>query len=254
MQRPEGADPSVFDASSALDLPPPYRLVSLRELGDAHAHACQIAWQAGAGTFVWVRRYDTLEIAVVLEPEEQLAAARRAFFLGMAALADAVAAHCPPEKALTFDWPDTIRLDGARIGGGRLGWPERCREDDVPPWLVFSAMLMAAKPDSEAAGPAPSSTSFEDEGFDPDARERVAESFARHLLWYSDQYESDGFAPIAASFLGRLACPDESARLGIGGNGDLVLDREHPGRRRRPLVPKLRSPGWLDLETGSVRR
>lgn len=254
MQRPEGADPSVFDASAALDLPPPYRLIPLREVGDAHVHACEIASQSGAGTFVWVRRYDTLEIAVVLEPEQELAGARRAFFLGMAALADAVAAHCPPGKALTFDWPDTIRLDGARIGGGRLGWPERCRDDEMPAWLVFSAMLMAVSPGSEAAAPASSSTSFEDQGFAPDARERVAESFARHLLWYADQYESDGFTPIAASYLRRLEWPGEASRLSIGGNGDLVLDRLHPDPRRRPLVPKLRSPRWLDRATGSVRR
>jgi hypothetical protein len=41
-----------------LDLPPGYTLVALREYGDAFAHGCDIAEQAGAGTLVWVRRYD----------------------------------------------------------------------------------------------------------------------------------------------------------------------------------------------------
>ena len=93
------------DTEQTLDLPPGYTLVALRELGDAFAHACEIAAEAGAGTLVWVRRYDLVEFAVVLEPDEPLRSARRAFFAGMNALADAIAAHCPPEREVTFDWP-----------------------------------------------------------------------------------------------------------------------------------------------------
>src|SRR3712207_9361708 len=48
----------------ALTLPPPYSLVTLRESGDAFGHACRIAEDAGAGTLVWVRRFDLIEFAV----------------------------------------------------------------------------------------------------------------------------------------------------------------------------------------------
>jgi len=89
-------------------------LVALRELGDAFAHACEIAAEAGAGTLVWVRRYDLVEFAVVLEPDEPLKSARRAFFAGMNAVADAIAAHCPPEREVSFDWPDAIIESFAR--------------------------------------------------------------------------------------------------------------------------------------------
>ncbi len=71
----------------ALDLPPPFRLVTLREVGDAFAHAKAIAAEAGAGTLVHVGRFDLVEFAVVLEPEEPLRTARRAFYAGMVALA-----------------------------------------------------------------------------------------------------------------------------------------------------------------------
>ena len=94
------------NVEQTLDLPPGYTLVALRELGDAFAHGCVIAAEAGAGTLVWVRRYDLVEFAVVLEPEEPLQSARRAFFAGMNAAADAIAAHCPPEREVGFDWPD----------------------------------------------------------------------------------------------------------------------------------------------------
>ena len=77
---------SMFAAAPGLDLPPLFTAVRLRESGDAFAHACRIAPEAGAGTFVHVGRYDLVEFAVVLEPEEPLVSARRAFFAGMAAV------------------------------------------------------------------------------------------------------------------------------------------------------------------------
>ena len=117
------------ETEQTLDLPPGYTLVALRELGDAFAHGCEIAAEAGAGTLVWVRRYDLVEFAVVLEPDEPLRSARRAFFAGMNALADAIAAHCPPEREVSFDWPDAVRFDAGLLGGGRLGWPAECAED-----------------------------------------------------------------------------------------------------------------------------
>ncbi len=39
----------------ALDLPPPFRLLTLREVGDAFAHATRVAAQEGAGTLVYPR-------------------------------------------------------------------------------------------------------------------------------------------------------------------------------------------------------
>ena len=44
--------PSDVRSASRLDLPPPFTLVTLREVGDAFAHACQIAPEQGAGTLL----------------------------------------------------------------------------------------------------------------------------------------------------------------------------------------------------------
>src|SRR5215472_18098044 len=90
----------------ALDLPPPFRLVTLREVGDAFAHATRVAPEEGAGTLVYVGRFDLVEFAVVLEPEESLRTARRALYAGLVALVDALAAGAPPEKPISCDWPD----------------------------------------------------------------------------------------------------------------------------------------------------
>ena len=124
-----------------LSLPPPFTLVTLREVGDAFAHAVEIAPKQGAGTLTYVGRFDLAEFAVVLEPAEPLRTARRALYMGMAALIDALLAHAPPEKPVEIDWPDAIRVDGGLIGGGRLGWPQDAREDEPPDWLVFGGMI-----------------------------------------------------------------------------------------------------------------
>src|SRR5436190_177573 len=87
---------------SKLDLPPPFRLISLREVGDAFAHAIGVAAREGAGTLVHVGRFDVVEFAVVLEPDEPLRTARRALYAGMSALADALAVHAPPERPISF--------------------------------------------------------------------------------------------------------------------------------------------------------
>src|SRR4249919_491718 len=124
-----------------LALPPPFTAIRLREVGDAFAHAVALAPEQGAGTLVYVGRFDLAEFAVVLEPEEPLRSARRALYAGMAALIDALAAHAPPEKPITIDWPDAVRVDNGLVGGGRLAWPEGAAEDEPPDWLVFGAMI-----------------------------------------------------------------------------------------------------------------
>src|SRR5258708_12713576 len=94
----------------ALDLPPPFRLLTLREVGDAFAHATRVAAQEGAGTLVYVGRFDLVEFAVVLEPDEPLKTARRSLYPGVAALADAPPVHAPPPPPPPFACPHAPRV------------------------------------------------------------------------------------------------------------------------------------------------
>src|SRR6202011_2894591 len=193
-------EPFAFD----LDLPPPFRAVVLRELGHAFAHATQIAADAGAGTLVHVGRFDLVEFAVVLEPDEPLRAARRALYAGMTALADALAVHAPPEKPIAFDWPDAIRVDGGLVGGGRLAWPADAREDAPPPWLVFGATVRTVAMSDGTSGLRPIEAALEDEGFDGLGSGRLVESFARQLMVLVDAWQESGFGEVARSYLTRL--------------------------------------------------
>jgi biotin-(acetyl-CoA carboxylase) ligase len=240
--------------SGGLDLPPPFRAIALREVGDAFAHAVGIADREGAGTLVHVGRFDLAEFAVVLEPDEPLRTARRTIYAGMAALADTLAAHAPPEKPMAIAWPDMLLVDGGLVGGGRLGWPAGADEDAPPSWLVFAGMIRTVAIGETEPGLNPLAATLDEEGFVDLSSGRLVESFARHLMAAIDAWQQDGFAEIAKSYLSRLK-PEKDARRDIADNGDLLV--RHAGNaavRRRPLVPALARPAWLDPATGGPRR
>ncbi len=199
-----------------LALPPPYTEIALREGGDAFARAMAEAEAgAGAGVLVWVRRSDTVDCAVVLEPEEALASARHVIFAGQVALADALLAISPPEKPLALGWPDTVWFDGGLVGGGRLGWPQNAPEHEIPPFLVYGFTLRAELPRSHGDIPP---TALIEEGFDDFATAPFIESFARHLMLVLDTWTHEGAAAVMARW----------QAYGETRDGDLAAHLAHP--------------------------
>jgi biotin-(acetyl-CoA carboxylase) ligase len=237
-----------------LDLPPPFRTVALREVGDAFAHAVRIAAEEGAGTLVHVGRFDLAEFAVVLEPEEPLRTARRTLYAGLAALADALAVHAPPEKPINILWPDAVTVDMGLVGGARLAWPQDADEEVPPAWLVFGATIRTVAIGEQEPGLNPLAAALDDEGFVDVSSGRLVESFARHLMAVVDAWQQEGFAEVAKSYLSRLA-PEKGVRHDIDDNGDLLVRRiGKTAVERRPLVPALAEPSWYDPVTRGPRR
>lgn len=239
----------------AVDLPPPFSLVNLREVGDAFAHACKIAADRGAGTLVHVGRFDLAEFAVVLEPEEALREARRAFYAAMAALGEALAALAPPERPVDFAWPDSVLVDGGLVGGGRLGWPAGASEEEPPAWLVFGAVIRTVGMGEHDAGLYRLGSALDAEGFDGADSSLLMESFARHLMLMLDRWRERGFDSIARTYLDRLP-RDTNLRRRIDANGDLLvrhLGQEDATTERRVLYDRLLAPSWLDAATGTVK-
>jgi biotin-(acetyl-CoA carboxylase) ligase len=240
-------------SKSSLDLPPGFTVVTLREVGDAFVHARTHAAELGAGTLVYVGRFDLAEFAVVLEPDEPLRTARRAYYAGLAALADALAAHAPPDKAIEFVWPGGIQIDGGSVGGGQLAWPDT-PEDELPQWLVFGGMIRTVSMAEGDPGLRPLSAALEDEGFDDFGSARLVESFARHLMVQVDGWQDEGFAAVARDYLPRLK-PEKGVSRSIDDNGDLLMRRVGKADvERRKLLPLLQAPlVWLDPATGGPR-
>lgn len=236
-------------------LPPPFRLVTLREVGDAFAHASAHAAEEGAGTLVHVGRFDLSEFALVLEPDEPLRIARRTFYAGMVALADTLAAHAPPEVPITCDWPDAVSVNLGLVGGGRLAWPKDADENEPPAWLVFGAMIRVASMAESDAGLRPLAAALEEEGFDELGTGKLVETFARHFMVMLDAWREEGFSAVSRSYLPRLKPEAEKGvRRDIDENGDLLVRRAgKTDVERRALVKALAKPSWLDPKTGGPR-
>jgi len=236
-----------------LVLPPPFTAIRLREVGDAFAHAVAIASEKGAGTLVHVGRFDLAEFAVVLEPDEPLLKARRTFYAGMVALADALAAHAQPETSIVIDWPDSIFVNGGLVGGGRLAWPEETREIDTPAWLVFAGMIRTVSMTGTDPGLNPLSTALEEEGFTDLMSGHVVESFARHFMVAIDAWQESGFGVVAKNYIERLP-REQGVRRDIDDNGDLLIRRMGKADvTRRKFLPRLAEAAWFDPQARGPR-
>jgi hypothetical protein len=236
-----------------LDLPPPFRPVRLREVGDAFAHARSHAAELGAGTLIFVDHFDLAEFAVVLEPDEALPFAWRGLYAGMVALADALAALAPPQKPIAIAWPDAIHVDGELVGGGRLVWPDGADAAEPPPWLVFGAMIRTVSMAVDGSGVRLIADALDDEGFGDDRPDQLVESFARHFMRVINHWEESGFTAVATSFASRLE-PKQGVRYGVGDHGELLVTRVGKPVERLPLQQTLAVPSWLDVGSGGPRR
>ncbi len=240
-------------SEAELMLPPPFTQVRLRELGDAFAHAMAIAPEQGAGTLVYVGRFDLAEFAVVVEPDEPLAQARRVFYAGMVAVADALSSYAQPDTSITFDWPDSVSVNQGLVGGARLGWPQGTGEDEVPEWLVFGAMIRTVSMTEAEPGLNPLVTALEEEGFTDGLSNHVVESFSRHFMVAIDSWQESGFGAVANNYLARLPI-EKGVRRDIDVNGDLLLRRMgKPDVERHGLLPRLAESAWRDPATKGPR-
>lgn len=239
------------EITADLHLPPPFRLRMLRESGRAFDHAKAIAAKEGAGTLIWVGRFDLVEFALVLEPDEPLTAARRAIYAGMNALGDTLAVHAAPTTPIHFEWPDALFVSGGLIGGAQLAWPENASEKERPDWLVFGATLRSATNLWEP-GAKPPPTALEEEGFAELGPGRVVETFARHFLVTVDAWQERGFTKIAEEFLHRLPV-ETGLERSIDGVGDLLTRKKgSPAVSKKKLAPALASPSWIDPKSGEM--
>ena len=226
-------------------LPPPYRLH--HGTGpDVLEQAVALAPDHGAGTLVCHASSGLLTFAVVLEPEQKLEEAQMAFPLGMVAVADALAAHCPPERAVRLNWPDEIRYDKARIGGGRFAVAPGTGPQDVPDWMVFAAELIADRDHLPEPGRFPDSTSLQEEAFDP--AEDIIATFASYMMLYFDRWQHDGLDAVTNRYLMRIDPPLLRGVRRIEGDRLVEITPAGGGKRSNPLLQSFNATGWRDAK------
>lgn len=234
----------ISEPARKIHLPPPFTLEHCGER-ELFSHAMAQAADKGAGTLFVYDGPGLCSFALVLEPEEPLATSQLAFLLCMTALADALAAHCAPERAVRINWPDEIIYDKARLGGARFGVPHGTKADQVPDWLVFCAELIADRDHLAAPGDAPNSTSLGEEEFD--ANEDIVATFASYVMLYLDRWKHDGFDAVSNRLLMRIDPPLLRGVRRVEGDRLIEITPSGGGKRSAPLLDAAGTTGWRDV-------
>jgi biotin-(acetyl-CoA carboxylase) ligase len=237
--------------------PPPFRPTAVAAEQDAFVAACAAA-QSGApdGALFWNRRLDRCDCAVALTPGEPLATSAQVAYVALLGLADALGALGPPLTAVTFVWPDRLKVNGGLVGGMRFA-SGKAGATEVPKWLVVGVnVAMLGDPTDQNPGRDPDRTSLREEGFaDMDAW-RLHESFSRHFLTWINRWQDDGFAPVRDAWRSRAAPAGSAITLplpgrqkaaifaGLDNHGNLLLGKAAK-QEKIDWVAALSKPTWL---------
>jgi BirA family transcriptional regulator, biotin operon repressor / biotin---[acetyl-CoA-carboxylase] ligase len=236
--------------------PPPFRPTAVAAAHDAFAAACAAAGSgAPDGALFWNRRLDRCDCAIALTPDEPLARSAQVAYIALLGLADALGALGPPMTALTFVWPDRLKVNGGLVGGIRFA-AGKSGTAKVPAWLAVGVdVAVQGNPADPNPGRDPDRTSLHEEGFaDVDAW-RLHESFSRHFLTWINRWQDDGFAPVRAAWLSRAAPAGSAVALplpgkpvagifaGLDDRGNLLLGK---GANQRTVdwIAALGKPTW----------
>lgn len=205
-------------------LPTAYEPVHLESADDARGEAARRARDgAPEGTLVWVdaptrprARLDHdwlappaggLYAALVLRPGLPAATCAELAVAVILALGRAVADVVEPVTQLHYRWPNDLLLNNGKAAGV---WLEGAGDPGALDWLVLGWAVNTAD--------APPDLGFAAAGVAPEGRveapDRAAllQAIARHLLAWIERWDEDGFAPLLASWRGRLLL-DEAIRL-----------------------------------------
>ena len=192
------------------------------------AVAAAMTDEIDAGTVFYAEDDAAFRTAVVLVPETPLAEAVGVALAVELGLSDALGALAPPEVAVQFDWPDRIKVNGARAGRMRLN-ASTDQVDATPDWLVVGLDL-AVQPLPGDPGERPGETSLHEEGCVDITTPALIESWSRHMLGWIHRFVSDGLAPVHAEWRGKcdllgeeVGHPEAGTFLGLDERGGMLL-------------------------------
>lgn len=197
---------------------------------------------ADPGLVVWSPRPDRMEAAILLAPEAPLGEAMGAVFAVALGLGDALGSLAPPEVAVHYDWPATVRVNGGICGHLRAAASTADAEAE-PDWLVIGVSL-AVTPDRADPGAEPDRTCLHEEGCAEITAARLIDSWGRHTLVWINTLVEDGFARLHEGWRARAwamgePLPDGSGLfVGLDEHGGMLV-KTPQGTRLRPLTAML---------------
>jgi BirA family biotin operon repressor/biotin-[acetyl-CoA-carboxylase] ligase len=191
----------------------------------------------GAADIVWARDAARLDCALVLEPDVDRVRAAEMVFVALVAFGDSFGATAPPEVGLTYRWPATLCVNGARAGGVRAAISAQDDGEGHPHWMVVGLGLDIRR--SRGAGEpglAPDETDLVEEGCGDLTCTDLLESYSRHLLTWIHTWQTEGFRavhdlllfrsegyrePVTIDFAGTVV---EGRFVGLDDHGNLILE------------------------------
>lgn len=176
------------------------------------------AGRLGAGDVVWSRNTFYADLAIVLEPDVSLETALQMIPLATVACGDCLGALTPPQVAVTFEWPATIRVNGGRLGRIRAAaGNEEVDPGAIPDWLVIATKLRI-RHDEKSAEPGhnPDITALSEEGCPKLTRTELIESYSRHFLTWLNNWQDDGFRAVHNAWLFRAQNVNEDITVMLG--------------------------------------
>lgn len=202
----------------------------------------QAALGADPGLIAWSRDPTAMRAALVLAPEAPLADAMAAVFAVALGLGDAIGALAPPEVAVHYVWPATIRVNGGDCGSLRAAASTTDLAAE-PDWLVVGVHVDYLMPEADEPGRNPEQTCLAEEGCIEVTPPLLIESWSRHTLVWINRWLGDGFRPLHDAWRERAwnmgePLPDGSLFVGLDERGGMLL-RRGKAIEVRPLTSML---------------
>ena len=153
---------------------------------------------------------------------------------------DALGALAPPEVAVHFEWPGTIRVNGARAAWVTARASTADPEAE-PDWLIAGLSVALLPPDPDAPGATPEATGLYAEGCAEVGSVELLEAWARHTLSWLNRLSGEGFEPLHRDWRARAwrmgeALPGgEGVFVGLDEAGGQLVKAEG-STRLRPLT------------------
>ena len=171
----------------------------------------------------------SLEASIVLAPDIPLKKALGMVLVIQMGLADSLGALAPPELAVHFNWPNTIKVNGA-LCGKTFYQASLQDENTIPEWLVLGFKIPFLWDKGMEAGDNPDETVLSNEGCIDMTPHSLLESWSRHTLVWLNRFLDEGLPPVHKAWcekcdnLGEnIKWPETGKFMGLDENGNMIL-------------------------------
>ncbi len=202
----------------------------------------QAALGTKPGLVAWTRDEAAMRAALVLAPEAPLERAMTATFAVALGLGDALGSIGPPEVAVHYVWPATIKVNGGDCGALRAA-ASTTDPAAEPDWLVVGVHVDYLLPTGDDPGRTPEQTCLVEEGCIDVTPPLLLESWSRHTLSWINRWLDEGFRPLHDHWRARAwnmgePLADGGLFVGLDDTGGMLV-RTAKTTELRPLTTML---------------